>query len=90
MSLMKNLSKDTIIYGVGTVLQKIIGFVLLPFYTRALIPAEYGVLDTLATFTFFIATIFSLGLGGATSRYFFIAESEDEKKKLLYTSATLD
>ena len=89
MSLMKDLSKDTIIYGIGTVLQKIIGFVLLPFYTRALIPAEYGVLDTLATLTFFVATIFSLGLGGATSRYFFIADSDDEKKKLLYTSATL-
>lgn len=89
MSLIKNISKDTIIYGVGTVLQKIIGFVLLPFYTRALIPADYGVLDTLTTFTFFIATIFSMGLGGATSRYFFIAESEDEKKKLLYTSTII-
>lgn len=89
MSLIKNLSKDTLIYGVGTVIQKIIGIVLLPFYTRALIPAEYGVMDTLATLTYFIATFFSLGLTGATSRYFFIAEGEDEKKKLLYTSATI-
>ena len=89
MSSIKNLSKDTLIYGVGTVLQKIIGFVLLPFYTRALVPAQYGVLDTLATFAFFISTIFGLGLAGATSRYFFIAEGEDEKKKLLYTSATI-
>lgn len=89
MSLMRNVSKDTVIYGVGTVLQKVIGIILLPFYTRALSPAEYGVLDTLATLTFFIATIVSLGLPGATSRYFFIADSEEEKKKLLYTSATI-
>jgi O-antigen/teichoic acid export membrane protein len=89
MSLLKDLSKDTLIYGVGTVVQKIIGFVLLPFYTRALIPAEYGVLDTLSTLTFFLSTIFGLGLAGATSRYFFIAEGEVEKKKLLYTSATI-
>ncbi len=89
MSLIKNLSKDTFIYGVGTVLQRVIGFVLLPFYTRALLPADYGILDTLSTFTFFTATIFSLGMAGATSRYFFIAESEDEKRKLLYTSATI-
>ncbi|MFA6980570.1 MAG: flippase [Ignavibacteriaceae bacterium] len=89
MSSIKELSKDTIIYGLGTVIKKIIGFLLLPFYTRALIPAEYGVLDTLATLTFFISAIFSLGLGGATSRYFFIAVDEDEKKKLLYTSATI-
>jgi len=89
MSSIKDLSKDTLIYGVGTVLQRIIGFVLLPFYTRALVPAQYGVLDTLATLTFFLSTIFGLGLAGATSRYFFIAEGEDEKRKLLYTSATI-
>lgn len=89
MSLMKNLSKDTLIYGIGTVLQKIIAFVLLPFYTRALSPSEYGILDTLATLMFFVSTIFTLGLTGATSRYFFIAETEEEKRKLLYTSATL-
>ena len=89
MASIKDLSKDTLIYGVGTVLQKIIGIVLLPFYTRALIPAQYGVLDTLSTLTFFLSTIFGLGLAGATSRYFFIAEGEDEKKKLLYTSATI-
>jgi len=89
MTSLKELSKDTIIYGVGTVIKKIIGFVLLPFYTRALIPAQYGVLDTLSTLTFFISAIFSLGLAGATSRYFFIAENDEEKKKLLYTSAIL-
>ena len=89
MSLTKKLSKDTLIYGVGTVIQKMIGFILLPFYTRALVPAEYGVLDTIATLTFLIATIFSLGISGATNRYFFIAESEDEKRRLLYTSATM-
>lgn len=89
MSLIKGLSKDTLIYGVGSVIQKIIGFVLLPFYTRALSPSEYGVLDALTTLTFFLSTIFGLGISGATSRYFFIAEGEVEKKKLLYTSATI-
>ncbi len=89
MSSIKGLSKDTLIYGVGSVIQKIIGIVLLPFYTRALSPAEYGILDTLATLTFFMSTIFGLGIPGATYRYFFIAEGEDEKKKLLYTSASI-
>ena len=89
MSLLKNLSKDTLIYGVGTIIQKIIGIMLLPFYTRALLPAEYGVLDTLSTFVFFISTIFGLGIAGATSRYFFIADTDEEKKKLLYTSSRI-
>ena len=86
MSNLKKLSKDSAIYGFGTVLKKIIGLLLLPFYTRALSPSEFGILDTLATFAFFISVILSLGLSGATSRYYFIADTEKEKGKVLYTS----
>ena len=86
---LKGLSKDTLIYGVGSIIQKIIAIILLPFYTRALSPSEYGVLETLTTLTFFLSTIFGLGISGATSRYFFIAHDDDEKKKLLYTSAII-
>ena len=52
MSSIKELSKDTLIYGFGTVIKKFIGFLLLPFYTRVLgasgaifgIIAAYGIL----------------------------------------------
>ncbi|MGE0090009.1 MAG: flippase [Bacteroidales bacterium] len=86
MSNLKTLGKDTAIYGFASVLKKIIGFVLLPFYTRALSTGEYGVLDSVATFTFFIVVIFGLGMEGATGRYFFIAHNDKEKSKVLYTS----
>jgi O-antigen/teichoic acid export membrane protein len=86
MSNLKILGKDTAIYGFASVLKKIIGFGLLPFYTRALSPAEYGALDSLATFTFFVVVIFGLGMDSATGRYFFIAHNDKEKSKVLYTS----
>ena len=89
MSDIKTLGKDTLIYGLGSVLQKFIGVLLLPFYTRALSPAEYGILDTLATLTFFISVIFGFGLEGATGRYFFIADNETEKGRVLYTSVII-
>lgn len=89
MSLIKGFSKDTLIYGVGTVIQKIIGIILLPFYTRALLPAEYGILDTLTTMTMLLLTIFGFGISGSLSRYFFIADSDDEKKKLIYTAIAI-
>jgi len=90
MSPLKNLSKDTLTYGVDAVIQKIIAFIMLPFYTRTLILTEYGVLDTLATFMYFVSTIFGLGIVRAASQYFFIADSNEEKKKLLYTSALIE
>ena len=89
MSAIRSLSKDTLIYGAGSVVQKIIGLALLPLYTRALLPTQYGILDTLAVMTFLLSSIFGLGISGATNRYFFIAEGEEEKRKLLYTSAII-
>lgn len=86
MSGIRSLAKDTVIYGFGQALKKLIGLILLPFFTRALGPAEYGVLDTLATAIYFLGVILALGIEGATGRYFFIAENETERGKLLYTS----
>ena len=89
MSLFKEFSKDTLIYGVGESLKKVIGIFLLPFYTRALSPSEYGILDTTSTFILLLSVFFGLGLTAATSRYFFIAETEDEKGRVLYSSLVI-
>lgn len=89
MSNIKTLGKDTLVYGFGSVLKRFIGVILLPFYTRALSPAEYGILETLATFAFFISVLIGLGLEGATGRYFFIADTDIEKRKVLYTSVMI-
>ncbi|WP_415376875.1 lipopolysaccharide biosynthesis protein [Patiriisocius sp. Uisw_017] len=89
MANLKKLASDTAIYGLGSVIKKIVGLFLLPFYTRVLSPAEYGILDSLGTFSFFIAVIFGLGITGATGRYFFIANTDTEKGSVLYTSIIL-
>lgn len=89
MSNIRTLGKDTLVYGLGSVFKKFIGVILLPFYTRALSPSDYGILDTLATVIFFISAIIGLGLEGGTGRYFFIAETDVEKGKVLYTSVMI-
>ena len=60
MSLIKRFSKDTLIYGIGESVKKVIGIFLLPFYTRALSPAEYGILDTTGTFILLLSAFFGL------------------------------
>ena len=85
MSFIKNFSKDAIAYGLGKGIKKFLGFLLLPFYTRALTPADYGILDTLGTFVFFIAVFFNLGLDSASGFYYFQPKEENEKGKILFT-----
>lgn len=85
MSFIKNFSKDTIAYGLGKGIKKFLGFLLLPFYTRALTPTDYGILDSLGTFIFFIAVILNMGLDSASSFYYFQPKEEKEKGKILFT-----
>lgn len=85
MSFIKNFSKDTIAYGLGRGIKKFLGFLLLPFYTRALTPADYGILDTLGTFIFFIAVFLNMGLDSASGFYYFQPKEEKEKGKILFT-----
>ena len=89
MSIKKEFAKDSVIFGLGNGIKKFIGLFLLPFYTRALSPADYGILDSLATFAMFFSTFINVGLDSASGFYFFKAQSEEEKGKVLYTHLVL-
>ncbi|MCF8296000.1 MAG: flippase [Saprospiraceae bacterium] len=87
---MSKFSKDTVVYGLGASLKKIIGIFLIPLYTRILTPADYGVVNTMSTFTFLVSVVSSLGIFAALNRYFFLAESEEDKGKVIGTGIILN
>ncbi|UCD38033.1 MAG: oligosaccharide flippase family protein [Fidelibacterota bacterium] len=75
---LKNLSRHSVIYGLGSVLNRLLAFILLPIYTRYLTPADYGIF-TLLVITGSVAAIISqLGLGSALFREVIYHESEDK------------
>jgi O-antigen/teichoic acid export membrane protein len=65
---LKHLIKHSAIYGMGGVLNKLIGFVLLPIYTRYLTPTDYGILSLLGVSSSIAVIIARLGLGSAMFR----------------------
>jgi len=74
---LKQLGKDSLIYGIGGVLAKGIGFFLLPVYTRIFTPADYGTIEMLTVLNSFLGSILVMGMDSAQSFYFF------EQKHLL-------
>ena len=42
--MIKQFVKDSAVYGLTTILARGISFLLLPFYTRVLMPEEYGII----------------------------------------------
>lgn len=64
----KQLAKHSTIYGLGSLLGNLLGFVLLPIYTRCLTPAEYGILSILGVTGSVAGVVAQLGIGFALFR----------------------
>lgn len=68
---LKQLGKDTLIYGIGGILAKSVSFFLLPIYTRIFTPADYGTIEMLTVISSFLSAIMVMGMDSAQSMYFF-------------------
>jgi O-antigen/teichoic acid export membrane protein len=85
----KDFTQDTIVFGLGNGIKKFIGLFLLPFYTRALSPADYGILDSVTTFTMLFSAFINVGLDSSSSFYFFRAKTDKDKGEILFSHLVL-
>jgi O-antigen/teichoic acid export membrane protein len=74
------------IYGLGTVVSRLIAFLLLPLYTRYLTPSDYGLLETVDLSTGLIGMVVTVGIVRALSRFYY--ESDDQKERNRVVSTT--
>lgn len=70
------LAKGSLIYGLGAVVQRLMGFFLLPLYTRYLVPADYGVIALVGMATLAVSGFLNLGTGNSMGLLF-----HDEKRR---------
>ncbi len=70
------------IYSAGLFARKAIVFLLIPIYTRALPPEEYGVLGIVYFIMTFLVSLYMFGLNDSMARYFVL---EENKKKIFST-----
>lgn len=80
------LAKHSVIYGVGTILSRLVAFLMLPIYTRQLTPFDYGVLEIIDTTTGMIGLVAGLGIAGAMSRFYFDFEAPADRRKVVSTT----
>src|SRR5439155_14835708 len=82
---MKQLVKQTILYGLGGALQKLIGFFLFPIYAHLLSVEDFGAQDLVLTTIFVLSSVLALGMDSAAARHFYDAETSEHKKTILST-----
>ena len=74
--------RKMLIYFVGTVLGKIISFLMVPIYTHVLAPEDYGAADLAYTMAVMLVSIAFMELWTGLLRFSYDEKSEEGKRKL--------
>lgn len=69
MSILRKLASQTAIYGLSSVLGRMLNYLLVPLYTSVFIPAEYGIVTELYAYVAFLNILFIYGLETAYFRF---------------------
>ena len=83
MSTLKKFFKDTIIYGLATVLPRLMNFVLVPLHTDTLETTSYSDNTTFYVYAAFFNVLLTYGMETAFFRFF---SKSDEKNKVFSTA----
>ena len=78
--------RHTAVYGLGGVLAKAVGFLMLPFYTHYLTPADYGILEILDLSMSLLGMFLNMGMTAALLRCHAAAQTLEEKQKAVGTA----
>lgn len=81
MSIAKKLASQTAIYGVSSIVGRVLSYLLVPIYTRVFERAEYGVVTELYAYVAFLNIVFTYGMETA---YFRFANRPGTDRRLLY------
>ena len=81
----KALTFNTLIYGAGHILARIVTFLLLPLYTNVFNPNDYGVISLAYTFMGFMSVVLHYGLDAALLKRY--VQSDVSEKTGYLTSA---
>ncbi|MDD4847713.1 MAG: oligosaccharide flippase family protein [Bacteroidales bacterium] len=79
----KKLAGETAIYGLPSIVGRILNYLLVPIYTRVLFQAEYGTVSVLYSYIGFLLVILTYGMETAFFRF---ASSSTDKKKVYSTT----
>src|SRR4030095_11638368 len=83
---LKKIGKHSLVYSAGTTIGRVVGFLMVPFYTRFLSPADYGVLGRLDLRTCLLCTVIGLGISGAMVRFFYDCQEEEQRNEIVSTA----
>ena len=85
MNPLKQLAGQTAIYGLSSIVGRLLNYLLVPLYTRYFLPSEYGVVTELYAYVAFLVIMLTYGLETA----FFRFSQKQYDKQLVYSTSLI-
>ena len=76
---LKQLSKDTAVYGISTMLGRFLNFLLVPFYTNVFSTSEYGIVTNIYAFIALLNILYIYGMDAGYLKFASFKDIGDEK-----------
>jgi O-antigen/teichoic acid export membrane protein len=76
----RELTKDTAIYGISTIVGRFLGFLLVPFYTHFISRSDMGIYTNIYAYLAFLNIVYIYGMDAAFMKYSSLAAPEEKKQ----------
>jgi O-antigen/teichoic acid export membrane protein len=82
----KRLAGESFVYGIAGIFTRFIGLFLFPFYSKVLLPKEYGILGMYNATFFFLFLFVAFSMDSAAFRFFFDSDASDNKQRKIVSN----
>lgn len=86
MSQIKKLAGQTAIYGLSSIVGRLLNYLLVPLYTRIFNPEAYGVVSEFYAYVTFLIVLYTYGMETA---YFHFSNKDDDREKVYSNSFSM-
>ena len=86
LSKVRKIGTNTMYYGLGNILNKSLGFILIPIYTKHILIGQYGVLAILELIIVALLALLNFGITSGHERFFYREKDNKEYGKFLFSN----
>ncbi len=83
------LAKGSLVYGTGSILQRFMGLLLLPLFTRVLSPEDYGIVTLVSLVGVAISGFLTLGTGNSMGILYFREKDLSKRFSIIWSNILL-
>lgn len=82
-NMLKQLTKESLVYGLSAVATRFINIVMIPLYTRVFSPEDYGVMSLVITTMTIVSVLVIMALDAAAGRWYWDTSEQVEQKSTI-------